>query len=328
VKKQTILLGLAMIAGALLSGCITTATTPTYALSGDLVQVGLGGIKRNSTGPSVNGGADLTATLVDASSTVHNVQVLNTFRAYPDHTSWYARDALDRQDGFFGNVEPYDGMWWVTLKLIDPTTGFPLPLAKGLATLTISSPRLIDKTWSFEGSLTSWTLEILEDASVRTRSPTTEEEYQYAAYRHQRALHIEPDNLTGVTEIGGLQVKLTYNTAAVETGIPLIFPRFVPISHDPNINIIQHTVDNGDGTKSLTAIVTNPEGFVPNSDLGGSWAIGKSTFADLQFAVVVRDAASLSTWDSNYWLESAESYFIDTNGDVIASVNPVLGLTF
>ena len=139
-----------------------------------------------------------------------------------------------------------------------------------------------------------------------------------------------PDDLSGVTEVGGLEVKITYNTSAVAFGgsSAKTFPRVVPISHDPNINIIQHTVDNGDGTETLTAIVTNPNGFVPNADLGGSWAIGKSTFADLALAVTGRDVTVFADWESNYSIDAADSYYMDLNGDQIATVNPVLAVSF
>lgn len=128
--------------------------------------------------------------------------------------------------------------------------------------------------------------------------------------------------------VGGFQVKLTYNTAAVGSATT-VFPRVVPYSHDPNINVIQRTVDNGDGTQTLTALVTNPQGFVPDSSDGGSWVVGSSTFEDLQFAVVVSDQLGLADgWELNYSLDAAESYYIDGNGDVILTMTPVLGRSY
>jgi len=309
----------------LTSGCITTVTTPSYARSGDLVQVGLGGIKRNSTGKSLIAG-DIAATITDSNSVVHNVQVAGLFRAYPDHTSWYARDSLDRQDTFFGNVEPYDGMWWATLELSDPV-GNPLPLATGAAVISIASAELIETGWGSEGTLSSFPIEIIAGTTL----PTNAEEQQYTAYRHRRSIVISPDDLTGVTEVGGFQVAITYNNAAVDTGggAAVVYPRVVPYSHDPNITLIQSTVDNGDGTQTLTAMATNPNGFVPNADVGGAWSVGKSTFADLQFAVIVTDTTDLAPgWESNYWIELVDSYYIDLSGDQIASLDPVLSQSF
>jgi hypothetical protein len=98
-------------------------------------------------------------------------------------------------------------------------------------------------------------------------------------------------------------------------------------------------VDNGDGTSTVTAFMTNPNGFVANADLGGAWTVGKSTFADLGLAVVATDAGTATNadpftdWDSDcagpcYWIETAESFYVDSNGDVLVTVSPVLGLSF
>jgi hypothetical protein len=285
---------------------------------------------------------DLDATITDANSVVHDVSVIGLFRAYPDHTSWYARDSLDRSSAnLFGGLEPYDGMYWATLQLT-ALGGAPLPLAPGPATIAITSTELVDTGLEFgfgysEGTLASFPIEILEG----TRVPTYEETQQYTAYRSQRGLTIEPSTLAGISEVGGLQVSLTYQTSRIGQGGggATVAPRIVPLSHDPNINLLQSTVDNGDGTSTVTAFMTNPNGFVANADLGGDWTVGKSTFADLGLAVVATDAGTATNadpftdWDSDcagpcYWIETAESFYVDSNGDVLVTVSPVLGLSF
>ena len=149
---------------------------------------------------------------------------------------------------------------------------------------------------------------------------------QFSSNRAARVLTVTPDDLTSVTEVGGMQIKMTYNIAALSGYFP---PRLVPYSHDPGINIIQHTVDNGDGTRSLIAMVTNPNSFVPEADVTSGYVNGSSTFADLAFAVVLKDSTTLADgWTANYWLESADSYYIDSNGDVIAGLTPVLDRSF
>jgi hypothetical protein len=317
----------------LMSGCITTAPTPAYALSGDLVQVGVGGIKRNASTRTLRFG-DITATIRDSAGVTRNVKVQGLYRAYPDYTSQYARDVLDRNDAFFGEVEPYDGMWYVTLWLVNPSTNQPLPLAAGPATIAVSSAELTDTGWAQEGSLSNFPIEILEDAAVRTRMPTDPEQSQYTSYRAERAMTVSPDSLAGVSNVGGFQISLTYNSAAV---VGILEPRLVPVSHDPNLSILQSTADNGDGTKTLVAMVTNPNGFVadsspaadPNNPAVGEWGIGKSTFRDLEFALIFKDGTNLADgWQTNYQLDGADSFYIDVNGDVIAGVNPVLGRNF
>jgi hypothetical protein len=74
-------------------------------------------------------------------------------------------------------------------------------------------------------------------------------------------------------------------------------------------------------------MVTNPKGFVDFK--GGSWEIGASTFEDLQFAVTSEDIDEfVGDWRLEYSLVTAESFYIDTNGEVIAAMTPVLTKSF
>ncbi len=317
--KLIILLAMAVVT----TGCITTTVSPAFSKSGGQVQIGLGGIKRNTNGKTLTA-ADVTATITDSSNTTYDAKVVGLYRAYGDHTSLYARETLDRGHVFWGNLEPYEGMWWATVQLVAPGGNTPLPLATGTARIRINSADLINTGWQYEGDLQNFTVEILSGTSL----PTNDETFQFSAYRHERVLIINPDTLAGVSVIGGFQVTLTFNTSAIG-GATQVFPRVVPYSHDPNINVIQSTVDNGNGTQTLTAFVTNPQGFVPDSTSGGAWVVGSSTFGDLQFAVVMSDLFGLADgWEVNYSLDPAESYYIDGNGDVIPAVIPVLGRSF
>lgn len=304
-----------------LGGCFTQFPSPGAIQDGGLINVGLGGVKRNWPAKALVG-ADINATITDNGGTTYALKVEGLFRAYPDYTSTYAREVLDRSNAFWNVLEPYDGMWWATIS-IRSANGSLLGLQPGPATIRITSTDLVNTGWEYEGDLVAGIpIEVLPG----TATVTNDEKQQYSSYRHQRALTISPSDLTGVANVGGFQIKMTYNTAALQAGA--IDPRFVPISHDPNINIIQHTVDNGDGTKSLIAMVTNPQGFVPSS-APGTYVAGNSTYADLAFAVVLADASALADgWDSNYWLETSDSYYIDTGGSVIGSVSPVLARSF
>ena len=323
----------ASLALAMVSGCISTRPIPGYARSGDLVSVNLGGIKRNTddgTGMPVDilKPGQLTVTITDSASTVHQALVRYTYRAYPDFTSNYAVDALDRDNGWIsgaGAPLPYDGAWWTTIQLVDFATNDPLPLATGPATIAVASSSLVDTGWDTgsggEGSLASLSIEILPG----TATPNDVDAYQFFAFAPAPALSIRPDDLAGITDIGGVQVQVTYNTSALTTSTSTVKPQIVPLSHDPNVNIIQRTVDNGDGTESVMALVTNPNGFVP----AASWSVGKSTFADLQFAVIVQESGPIlkqATWASNFWIDTANSFYIDSNGDEIPTVEPVLSL--
>jgi hypothetical protein len=324
------------------TGCTSFSATPTYSSSGDLINIGLGGIKRNTFGTTLTKN-DLVATITsDANGIEFQVKIRGVYRAYPDHTSQYAIKTM-AGDPYFNDLHPYDGQWWVTLQLVehDSANGvfFPLPLASGPAVIKITSAALIETSREVngdpaEGSLSNFKIEMMPDTSnpskARVRKPAFQDPYQFSALVPLVSLSVNPDTLIGVSVVGGMQIKLDYNPNALSTQSGS-FPRLVPISHDPNINIIQKTVDiadAGDGkTRALIAMVTNPNGFV---DLeGGSWAIGKSTFDDLHFAVTVEDSNKLDgNWLLEYSLDSSASFYIDDNGDVIVGMAPVLAKSF
>jgi len=322
LRKQIAGIVLAVLFG---TGCVNLKSLPSYARSGDIVNIGMAGIKFNTDGMVTLRPADITATITDANSAVYNAKVLRTFRAFPDNTSYYAFGALDRspENGGYGSVEPFDGQWWITVHLVDPVTDVPLSLAVGDATISLAAAQVTD-TLGIDGALDQFDVEII--SGVVNKLPTDTDFYLYAAFDQQQALTIQPDNLTGVSKIGGLQLKLDYNPAALSSGTTRI-PHLVPVSHDPHINIIQNNVDNGDGTHALIAMVTNPLGFVPNADYGGSWVIGANTFKDLNFAVLTDDS-NLANYATNYSIDPASSYYVDENGDKLLTVNPVLGINY
>jgi hypothetical protein len=337
IKRHALILALLPV--LTMTGCINASTTPGYARAGDLVNIGLGGVKRNTDGTDLWGGpsandaaaANISAVITDdfdpddgdPGTYTYDLQVRGTFRAFPDYSSQYSVSALDRSDAYFSNMDPYDGQWWVTIELVD-AGGTPLPLTPNQQhRIIVSSSELTDQTWSYEGELTNFHILILDGVAT----PTNEEKQQYKAYRSRPNLTIKPDLAPTVNSVGGLQVKVDYDPTFTTYSV---LPRLVPISHDPNITVIQHTVDNGDGTHGLIAMVVNPNGFV---DLdGGLWEVGSSTFDDLSFAVVVSETYNYDLneypWQNNYTLDSAESFYIDNNGDVIGSMTPVLGRSY
>ena len=312
------------MAGIILSGCINIRPLPSYARSGDIVSVGMAGIKLNTDGMGTINPQDITATITDANSAVYNVKVLRTFRAYPDNTSIYTFGALDRnpENSFYSTMEPFDGQWWVTLHLVDPETDTPLPLVVGEATLELSVAAVTDVLDS-DGAMDAFSLEII--SGVVNKEPTDSDFYLYGAFRPKQALTVQPDSLAGVSKVGGLQLKLDYYPSAIPAGSAYV-PHLVPISHDPHINIIQHNVDNGDGTYALVAMITNPVGFVPTASYTDGWVIGSSTFKDLNFAVLTD--GDLTSYATNYSIDSANSFYVDENGDKLLTVNSVLGINY
>ena len=339
---------LLILATFVMSGCITQTTMPAYAKRGDLIQLGLGGIKRNAMTvqsgvinvKSLTGSDVIAEISDDGGTTWQRLGVAGTFRAYPDYTSWYARDSLDRTFGTTfgeGNVLPYDGMWWVTVGIEEFQGNPPLVIADGPAIIRVTSvggeltntgsANGCPATGFSEGNMACFPIEILSGS----RTPTNNEFNQWAAYRHQQGLIIKPADLTGVPIVGGLQLEIDYNNSAVSAGPPRVEPRIVPLTHDPNISIIQSTVDNGDGTSTLTAMITNPNGFVPSSDAASGWSVGQSEFKDLVFALIAISPTNFADWNlgtpANFEIDQANTFYIDDNSAVISGLSPVMGIS-
>jgi len=314
------------------TGCVNQRTTPAFGRAGDYISVGLAGVKFNTDQVKTLRPSDFSAEFESypASGGVitYPLKVVKTFRAFPDHTSQYAVMSMDRS-GDFGSsnsdIEPYDGQWWVVLKLDDPVTNTAIAAEPSWGYIRVTSPDVVD-SYSGDGDLAAgWLFELV--AGMANLDPTAVA--QFDSYRSMESLTVQPSVAFGVASVGGFQIKLDYNTASLEevgsVKSPII-PRLVPISHDPNINIIQHTVDNGSGDRSLIAMVTNPNGFISTS-AQGSWAPGNSVFKDLNMAVVVDDADQVFDTVTEYTLDPVESYYIDIDGVELTGVEPTLGFS-
>lgn len=328
-----ILAAFAVIAVA--SGCVTAFPTPGSVCRGDLVSVAMGGVKRNFSQNKIPPG-DLKAYLTVGNGARTEINIKAVFRAFPDYTSWYARDSLGRDDYAFQYVEPYDGMMWATVQLNDKVNNLPVPSGPGPenAVLELESQSGIFVTAGYvpgqtEGEVDNYPL-VIQDCD---RTPAQDEVDQYLNYAPRPSLSVRPSDLTGVTDIAGMQLVLTYDEAAVygqtQGGTDQVYPRLVPISHDPNINIIQTTEDLG-AQRRLTVYVTNPMGFLPDSSSAGGWQPGNSTFRDLDFSIISSDQDVVTTWNVGspppYNIIESQSFYIDSNGDEIPGVEPVLGL--
>jgi hypothetical protein len=312
------------------TGCVNQRATPGYGRAGDYISVGLAGLKFNTDQDKNIRPSDLTAVFHHLpTATDYPVRIVNTFRAFPDHTSRYAVLSMDRS-GDFGDqnsdIEPYDGQWWVVVKLDDPLSSTPIASPLGYGFIRVSSADITD-TYGEDGDLANG---VLFELIPGTASDDPSVAAQFDSYRAMESMTVQPSAAYGVASVGGFQIKLDYNISDLnEVGsvkTPVI-PRLVPISHDPNINIIQHTVDNGSGDRSLIAMVTNPNGFIATSAQAGGWLPGNSIFEDLNMAIVVDDADYLANWSTDYALDPLESYYIDINGTEMGGVEPTLGFS-
>lgn len=317
-----------------LSGCITATPTPASVCRADLVSIGLGGTKRNFTQNTIRPG-DIKAYITVGAGPRTEILVRALYRAYADYTSYYARDVLARDDYAFSGVEPYDGMWWVTVQLVDAATQTPIASGPGpeAAVIEIESTDGILQEPGFppgtgtEGMYDDFNLTI-QDCD---RNPSQNELDQFFNYRRTPNLRVAPSDLTGITDIAGLQLVVTYTAAeaagSTQSGGATVAPRLVPVAHDPNLTLVQWTDDSGP-EHILHAYLTNPAGFLPDSTAGGGWQPGNSTFRDLDLALIVTDTDLISTWCNVYAIDEAASYYVDSNGDEVTTnaLEPVLSL--
>jgi len=136
---------------------------------------------------------------------------------------------------------------------------------------------------------------------------------------------VRPSAPAAVT-VGGAQFEIIFD-ASLSAGAPIEFS-LVPQHHDPNAKLIQNVTDNGDGTKTLKAVLTNPAGFAATLN---DWSQGMSSLYDLDLAIVGENGSPAWVADSdigNYFTVTANSFYIDVNGEVIPGIVPVISNEF
>jgi hypothetical protein len=324
LTTSKILLGTAVIATLFLTGCIGAGPTPDFAQPGGIVNVNLGGFKRNADSQLITT-VDLTVTITDSNSDVYTPKLTGMFKAFPDHTSQYAVDVQDRGDPNAGQLIPHDGALWVTLALCSPANAV-LPLAAGPATISISSPKLTQTNDIFggitEGTYSSIPITIAA-TSYGVCQAFVQAQQQNLAYQSVGYLTLQPSGPIGVT-VGGGQIEIEFDCEL--TNDDQITMRLVPLHSNPNVSLIQNVTPNGscsDGTTgTLTAIITNPDGFAPSL---AAWGQGQGTEEDLQLALVSSGGGIAFVADADLpGSFTVTGHYVDLNGDTIPGLTPDL----
>jgi hypothetical protein len=309
IIRSILFLSLAII----LSGCVQQYSNPSEAKAGGVVQIGLGGIKRNA-GANTLRAEDLTVTIKDASGAVYPLQTNALFRVYPDHASNYIINRLNPNDETpsHSNTLPYDGGWYIMTILTDADS-VPLPLVAGNATISITSPKLVNLKAGSEGDLSKIKIRIL----AGTTSASIEQTEQFNYYKPHNHLNIKPTGIDNNTTVSGAQIRITYNNTQFDNAS--LAPQVVPLSHDPNMQLLIKQKDLGNGTSELIVNLTNPRGFVAMDN----WVAGKSSLADLNLMVVPASGLD-ANWPTYIQIDSANSFYMDLNGVPIVGAAPVL----
>jgi hypothetical protein len=303
-------------AAVFLAGCVQMAPVPGYARAGDALVLGLGGIKRNVGGNQVLTASDLTITLTDSANTTYNLSPTYLFKAFPDYAGQINYQMIGGTSTIAPlNVQPFDGGWFVTVRLPTSTP----PVATGPATISITSPtgKLVNNpsdgnaatfpNMVHEGDMTSIPLEILPGSTNPGSTASTNYMNQFRGYSTALVpgFNIAPSTLLGLPDVGGMQVTLTYTNSAYK-------PIVLPYNHNPSINLQQNTVDNGNGTYTLNVILTAPQGF------SATETPRKPSLRDLNLRVMFFGTSGTYSAPD---FQVVSSKLIDTSGNVIPGVS-------
>lgn len=323
MNRFTTWIGVLLLVSLMLGGCSSMQPLSNYARSGDTVAVSLGGTHSNAL-VSVLKKGNVTVTITDVSNAQYPVKLRNLFRLYSDPTSAYDYRNVSGNNSYIDTYnQPHQGLWMAVLDLVDPTTDIPLPLAVGDATLSISSPDILNwydpTTWGWtwtNGNLDSIPLEILEG----TGAPNP---LNYLAPLSAAPLDsLEPSSQIEISvqgtpnqKIGGATFVISYSNDVFPIALP---PRVAAVTPDPNVQIGWGSKDQGDGTTLLTVTVINPHGFNENNNKAGLYYSfgggGSSLLRSLSFSVFWNGAAvDDSNWQNH--IQLLDSMYVDLNGD-------------
>lgn len=307
-------------AAVFLAGCVQMTPIPGYARAGDALVLGLGGIKRNVGGNQALTLSDITVTLTDSANNTYNLAPQHLFKAFPDYASQMNYQMIGGTSTMAPlTIEPFDGGWFVAVRLPTSTPA----VATGPATISITSPtgKLLNSPSNgnygtfpnmiHDGDLASIPLEILPGTTNPSSAASTNYMNQFRGYSNAltAGFNIAPSSLLGLTDVGGMQVTLTYTNSAYK---PIVFP----YNHNPSINLQQNTIDNGDGTYTLNVILTAPQGFAATE------TPRKPSLRDLNLRVMFFGTSGAAAAPD---FQVVSSKLIDTSGNVIPGVTAVRG---
>lgn len=304
-----------------LAGCVQTKTMPGYARAGDFIVIGLGGIERNANSEPVLKGSDLTVEITDANNVTHPIQPRYVFKSYPDYAAWVNTGIIDGRTAVLGlnELTPFDGGWFVVAPLtVFGTNNSPLPLAIGAATVSVTSPKLTNTGDNVEGDLTAVPIEIIPGTSP------FDNDYQRQFYAYTESgvsFVISPDDLTGIDAVGGAFLAIDYNDDSFFRADTE--PMVVPVNHNPYVQLNYNHVPNGDGTGTLYVTLLNAAGFTTEANATQNTSPLSSLAVKLVYFVPDLDPLAAQA-KASFSVDAANSYYISTDGSILAGVSPVL----
>jgi hypothetical protein len=304
-----------------IQGCIATSPIPNTVRTGDYVTLGIGGAKRianmNLLKPS-----DIEATITQGAFS-YQLKIINVIRVYPDRSSSYAVMSITRDADVWGSdysMTPFDGGWLVQARLTD-STGTVLPLNPGPASIAVTSPtgKLVQIDGNYDGDLDNFNIEIIPGERRRGDSGYEQGFSKYAPDPSSFIVRPVNEDYDALNNIAGAHIEVTYPSDTYPTAG--LRPRFVPVGADPNIQVMNSYIDNGDSTTTMRVDVLNPRGFytLENRPVNGA-----SLVQDMNLAIILPRKNHLSgvprSHTDLYTLNTENTYFIDMDGDQVFPV--------
>jgi hypothetical protein len=325
-KLSTLFVFLACV---IATGC-TSVPLPKYAKANDFVTIPLGGTKTVANSNYLKT-SDLNVTVTDSLGQEFPAFVLRLYRVFADPSSRYALASLDPGSELNGVVYPNEGQWMMQFVMPSSNTFGQLP-EPGLATIAVISTELnpdpdpkkrllnMDPK-TFNEDLSSIPFEILPGTGGAVISEIRGGQYLTTSPTILARPSDEPGLLNNVA--GAVFVYEYTTDSFIDAGLPYL----VKTSPDQNIQLLTNRKVMGGNITQMTAIVMNINGFYDDD----SWVPGTSYYDGLYLAfswdrvpyganVIVDD----SNWPDHVALVPSESYYIDTDGNKIDGVTPVL----
>jgi hypothetical protein len=312
------------------TACVQTKTVPGYARAGDYIVVGLGGIVRNVGGSSKLKASDLNITITDQDNNAHTLQPQALFKSYPDYSAYM--NTVNLQGNMvlpaiaLEGMVAYDGGWFAVVPLIYPGPGHvPLPLAPGIAKVSVTSAKLTNTNNISEGDLAEIPIEILAGQSEQDVDFVK----QFSGYVDtNKGFQISPVDALAAFEQGTFIVGAFYvvryegvdewgwtGDTAGFVGAPVTV---VPAHHSPHTQVSYSVVPDGPEIGHIYISVMNSYGFVSSQFLGdvpsALTLFPASRLVDLDVRLNYLWDYNAAQANAKFSLQQADSYFITPDG--------------
>lgn len=311
------LLLMLLIISATLSGCASNQTLSSYARTGDTVMISLGGEHQRTT-VAVLKKENITVTITDYQNNTYPVKLRHLMKVQPDLASRMNTSGLIAGSWEY-SLGAYQGLWLGIIDLVDPVTGSAHVLEPGQASLSVTGAGLISDGTPFTGDLNNVPIEILPGAG--NYNPLSEYTQfgnlaqPLASLEPIPQVDISPDPSGATQQLGGASIIIQYTDSYFPNSM---FPRAVPATQDPNIQLMSNLESQGDGTTLHKIFIMNPHGINTSNSKSGL-SFGVSDLRNLSIRLAWQNNSVTDVNDANWQnaIQLLSEKYVSINGDVL-----------